>query len=56
VIAFELTGLRTPNPLNGSHGHWASKARLRKMHRKLATLHTLAVRPPALPLTRGDGP
>lgn len=50
MIAFTMTGLRTPNPLNGSHQHWATKARIRKLHRKVATVHTLAARPPKLPL------
>ena len=31
-------GLRTPNPLNGSHAHWAGKARIRKTQRTCAAL------------------
>jgi hypothetical protein len=31
---FEVTlPLRCPNPLNGSHGHWSKKAKMRKEHR-----------------------
>lgn len=30
--------LRTPNPLNGSHGHWARKARIRKTHRDIVRM------------------
>lgn len=50
MMGFTIDGLRTPNPLNGTHGHWSAKARLRKVHRKVATMHALAARPPALPL------
>lgn len=50
MISFTVAGLRTPNPLNGTHGHWARKAKLRKLHRATLTAHTLAARPPALPL------
>ena len=50
MITYELTGLRTPNPLNGTHGHWSKKAKIRKAHRFAATLRTLAARPPELPL------
>lgn len=38
-----LTGLRTPNPLNGQHGHWSKKAKLRREQRAMAGLHTLTV-------------
>lgn len=33
-----LVGMRTPNPLNGSHSHWAVKSRARKHQRNWAKL------------------
>lgn len=34
--------IKTPNPLNGSHGHWSKKAKLRKGQRQAAAYGVLA--------------
>lgn len=40
-----VLGLRTPNPLNGSHRHWATKAKLRKGQRETAYMVAVTLGP-----------
>lgn len=45
--------IRTPNPVNGSHMHWAVKSKIRKRQRETAMLVTraaLKATPVALPV------